>query len=103
MKMRLLFAVVVLSALTSAFAGTFTTTSTLIPVPDRATATDTGDTAPAATAGTIHLDATVYIPDGIVAPAPVLVIVHPFGGTKDRDTVTTIAQDFAAQGYVVIA
>src|SRR5438045_1869307 len=87
----------------SAFAGTFTTSDTMIPVPDRATATDSGDTSPAAMAGTIHLDATVYIPDGVSTPAPVIVIVHPFGGSKDSDTVVTLAQDFATQGYVVIA
>jgi len=103
MKTKCLLVLYVTLLFGNSFAGTFTTASTLIPVPDRATATDSGDTAPAAMAETIHLDATVYIPDGVVAPAPVLVIVHPFGGTKDSDTVTAIAQDFATQGYVVIA
>ena len=86
---------------TSVFGGTFTTSDTLIPVPDQATGTASGDTAPAAMAGTIHLDARVYIPDGVATPAPVVVIVPPYAGSKDSGLVQDLAQDFATQGYVV--
>src|SRR5438105_9673712 len=82
----------------TASAGTFTTADTLIPVPEKAVATQSGDTAPAPGAGIIHLDARVYLPDGVVAPAPVIVIVNPYGGSKDSSLVMNIAQDFASQG-----
>src|SRR5439155_16737874 len=54
------------------------------------------------TPNTIHLDARVYIADGVAAPAPVVVVIHPYNGSKDSDTAVTLARDFAAQGYVVI-
>jgi predicted acyl esterase len=102
MRTKELITVVLLLVCTSAFGGTFTTSDTLIPVPDTATATLSGDTSPAPGAGTIHLDARVYIPDGIATPAPVILIVPPFGGSKDSTIVIALAQDFATQGYVVL-
>jgi predicted acyl esterase len=102
MKWRWFVALLSVFVVTSAFAGTFTTTDTLIPVADTASATLTGDTSPAPGAGTIHLDARVYTPDGVVTPAPVIVIIPPYGGSKDSGLVTDLAQDFATQGYVVL-
>ena len=84
-----------------AWGGTFTTADTLIPVAARATATAAGDTSDATT-DKIHLDARVYIPDGVTAPAPVIVIIHPYGGSKTSDTAVALANDFASQGYVVL-
>jgi putative CocE/NonD family hydrolase len=84
------------------FAGTFTTTDTLIPVAAKATATNSGDTSPDPASGIIHLDARVYTPDGVAAPAPVIIILPPYGGSKASGLVTDLAQDFAAQGYVVL-
>ena len=95
---------VLIAALTissAAFAGTFTTHNTLIPVPASATGTASGDTSPETT-NTIHLDARVYIPDGVSAPAPVIIIIHGFGSSKNGSNVVPIAQDFAAAGYVVL-
>ena len=102
MKTKWLFRLVLLFICASAFAGTFTTSDTLIPVPDTAIANASGDTLSAPGSGIIHLDARVYIPDGVATPAPVLLVIQPFGGSKDSDTVVTIAQDFAGQGYVVL-
>src|SRR3954462_7220357 len=82
-------------------AGTFSQFDTLIPVPASATATATGDTSPSS-ANTIHLDARIYIPDGVSAPAPVIVLIHGFGGSKATGTIVTVAQDFASAGYVVV-
>ena len=84
-----------------AFAGTFSQLDTLIPVPASATATASGDTT-AATSSTIHLDARVYIPDGVSAPAPVVVVVHGYGESKTSATVVAAATDLASQGYVVL-
>jgi ABC-2 type transport system ATP-binding protein len=84
-----------------ALAGTFSQFDTLIPVPASANATPDGDTA-AATGNTIQLDARVYVPDGITAPAPVMVVVHGYGGSKSDGTVVAVAQDFASEGYVVL-
>src|SRR5690242_20635241 len=96
----------ILAALGFAFcvraqAGTFSQFDTLIPVPASATATASGDTSPN-TANTIHLDARVYIPDGVSAPAPVIVLIHGFGASKTSGTIVTVAQDFASAGYVVL-
>jgi predicted acyl esterase len=102
MRTKCLVALALLFVFTSVFGGTFTTSDTLIPVPDQATGTAGGDTAPAAIAGTIHLDARVYIPDGVAAPAPVIVIVPPYAGSKDSSLVQDLAGDFATQGYVVL-
>src|SRR2546430_2943927 len=101
MKIRGLVLIAVLAICSLAVAGTFTTTNTLIPVPASATGTDAGDTSPSTT-DTIHLDARVYIPDGVSAPAPVVIIIHGYGASKNTGSVVTIAQDFAAAGYVVV-
>jgi ABC-2 type transport system ATP-binding protein len=101
MKIPALALLTLLIVLSQAWAGTFTTTDTLIPVAARAAATAAGDTSDATT-DKIHLDARVYIPDGVTAPAPVIVIIHPYGGSKTSDTVVTLASDFASQGYVVL-
>src|SRR3954469_11605709 len=97
----LLLPVLLLVFSVRAGAGTFSQFDTLIPVPASATATATGDTSPN-TANTIHLDARVYIPDGVTAPAPVIVLIHGFGGSKATGTIVTVAQDFASAGYVVV-
>jgi predicted acyl esterase len=105
MRTKWLLTLGLLGVCSGAFAGTpgtFSTSDTLIPVADTADATLSGDTSPSAGSGTIHLDARVYIPDGIAAPAPVIVIIPPYGGSKDSSLVTDIAQDFATQGYVVL-
>ncbi|MFL6514132.1 MAG: CocE/NonD family hydrolase [Chthoniobacterales bacterium] len=99
-KCLLIFCVTLLFGNT--FAGTFTTADTLIPVAAKATATLNGDTSPDPASGVIHLDARVYTPDGVAAPAPVVVILPPYGGSKDSGLVTDLAQDFATQGYVVL-
>jgi putative CocE/NonD family hydrolase len=102
MKIRWFVAFASLLVFSSAQAGTFTTTDTLIPVADKAIATLSGDTSPDPNASTIHLDARVYIPDGVVSPAPVIVIIPPYGGSKDSGLVTVLANDFATAGYVVL-
>jgi putative CocE/NonD family hydrolase len=84
-----------------ALAGTYSQFDTLIPVPETATATAAGDTA-AASSSTIHLDARVYIPDGVTAPAPVVVVIHGYGASKTQGAVVAVAQDLASQGYVVL-
>src|ERR1051325_10807323 len=81
--------------------GSFTLHETRIAVPALATGTDTGDTMPASS-GQIHLDATVYLPEGVSAPAPVVVVLHGFAGSKDDSKNVELAQDFAAAGYVVL-
>ena len=101
MKIPALLLLTLLVLLSQAWGGTFTTTDTLIPVAAQATATAAGDTSDATT-DKIHLDARVYIPDGVTAPAPVIVIIHPYGGSKTSDTAVTLANDFASQGYVVL-
>jgi predicted acyl esterase len=90
-----------LAVYSGAFAGTYAQSDTLISVPATATATTAGDTA-AATSDTIHLDARVYIPDGVAAPAPVVIVVHGYGGSKTQGAVVAVAQDLASQGYVVL-
>ncbi|MDB6146857.1 MAG: hypothetical protein JWO45_521, partial [Spartobacteria bacterium] len=85
----------------TAFGGTFTTLTTQIPVPSEAVGTESGDTSPSSL-NTIHLDANVYIPDGVAAPAPVILIIHGYGGSKNDSFVVTLAQDFASAGYVVV-
>jgi predicted acyl esterase len=79
----------------------FTTQSTLIPVPAAADGTTNGDTT-ATTTNTIQLDATVYIPDGATSPAPVIIVLHGFAGAKDNSKNVAIAEDFANAGYVVL-
>src|SRR5438552_14273139 len=101
MKMPVFLVLIFSLVSAQAWGGTFTTTDTLIPVAARATATAAGDTSDATT-DKIHLDARVYIPDGVSAPAPVIVIIHPYGGSKTSDTAVTLANDFASQGYVVL-
>src|SRR6266480_7162253 len=101
MKIRGLVLIAVFAIWSPVFAGTFTTHDTLIRVPAGASATASGDTSPN-TADTIHLDARVYIPDGVSAPAPVVIIIHGYGASKNTSSVVTIAQDFAAAGYVVV-
>ena len=102
MKTKFLLSIVSLLIFSSAFAGTFNTAETRIPVPDQATATASGDTAPAQGSGTIHLDARIYIPDGVAIPAPVVVLIHGYGGSKDNASVIELAQDAATNGYVVV-
>lgn len=101
MKIPALLLFTLLVVLPQAWGGTFTTTDTFIPVAAQATATAAGD-ASDATTDKIHLDARVYIPDGVSAPAPVIVIIHPYGGSKTSDTAVMLATDFASQGYVVL-
>jgi predicted acyl esterase len=101
MKKLLLIGIVVFIAALQAWAGTFATQNTLIPVPAEASGTASGDTAPNSN-NNIHLDARVYIPDGVTAPAPVLVIIHGYGGSKDDSRVIALATDFATNGYVVL-
>jgi predicted acyl esterase len=90
-----------LAVCSGALAGTYSQFDTLISVPASATATTAGDTA-AATSDTIHLDARVYIPDGVGAPAPVVVVIHGYGGSKTDGAVVAVAQDLASAGYVVL-
>jgi ABC-2 type transport system ATP-binding protein len=101
MKMPTIVVLGWLALIGEALATTFTTADTFIPVPAQASGTSTGDTS-AVGSNTIHLDARVYIPDGIFAPAPVIVVIHPYGGSKDSGTAVTLARDFASQGYVVL-
>lgn len=101
MKARWLILIVLLATWARAFGGTFTTADTSIRVPASATATEAGDTFPSG-GSTIHLDARVYIPDGVTAPAPVVIIIHGYGASRRTATVVAVAQDFAEQGYVVL-
>lgn len=101
MKTKWLVALGLLVGFGSAFAGTFTTADTLIPVPEKADCTAAGDTSPLS-ATTINLDARVYLPDGVSAPAPVILVLPPYGGSKDSALVNELAHDFATQGYVVL-
>ncbi len=48
---------------------------------------------------TVTLDATLYLPDEL--PAPAVILAHGLGGTKA--SVAEDAQDLAAAGYVVLA
>ena len=101
MKQGRLIFVFFLALLTQALGGTYTIHSTRIPVPTTADGTADGDTSASST-NTVKLDADVYVPDGVVAPAPVVVVVHGFAETKSTDTIVTFAEDFAAAGYVVV-
>jgi len=101
MKMQRWVALGLIFICSSAFAGTFTTTDTLIPVSLNAVGTASGDTSDTGKA-IIHVDARVYIPDGVATPAPVIVIVAPYGGDKDSGLVIDLAHDFASNGYVVL-
>src|ERR1017187_10613556 len=97
---RLIFAFF-LAALSQALGGTYAIHSTRIPVPATADGTADGDTSASST-NSIQLDANVYVPDGVVAPAPVVVVVHGFAETKSTGTILTFAEDFATAGYVVV-
>jgi predicted acyl esterase len=94
-------AIVAFAVTVQVWAGTFTTQNTLIPVPESATGTASGDTS-ANSSNNIHLDARVYIPDGVSAPAPVVLIIHGYGGSKTDSRVVALATDFASNGYVVL-
>lgn len=52
-----------------------------------------------ATAGQVHLDATVYRP--AVTPAPAVLVAHGFGGSKE--SVSAEATALARRGFVVLA
>lgn len=88
--------------LLTANGATFTTHDTLISVPAAASGTTNGDTS-ATTTNHIQLDATVYLPDGATSPAPVIIVLHGFGGSKDYSKTVQLAEDFANAGYVVLA
>ena len=79
----------------------FTTQSTLISVPAAADGTTNGDTS-ATSSNNIQLEATVYLPTGATSPAPVVIVLHGFGGSKDDSKNVAIATDFANAGYVVL-
>lgn len=96
------FLIVSFCTLLAANGGTFTTHDTLIAVPAVASGTTNGDTS-ATTTNSIQLDATVYIPDGATSPAPVIVVLHGFGGSKNYSKTVLLAEDFASAGYVVLA
>ncbi|HEY9416868.1 MAG TPA: alpha/beta fold hydrolase, partial [Pseudonocardia sp.] len=49
--------------------------------------------------GTVSLDATLYLPEHL--PAPAVLVAHGFGGSKD--SVDTDARELAARGYVAFA
>ena len=102
MRVRwLVLTALLVSVCVRAQAGTFSQFDTLIPVPANATGTASGDTSPNG-AGTIHLDARVYIPDGVTAPAPAIILIHGYGASKSSGTIVAVAQDFASAGYVVV-
>jgi predicted acyl esterase len=101
MKLGRLIFVVFLALLTQALGGTYIIHSTRIPVPVTADGTVDGDTSASST-NTLELDANIYVPDGVVAPAAVVVVVHGFAETKSTPTIVAFAEDFAAAGYVVI-
>ncbi len=83
------------------FGASFSKQATRIRVPASADGTTNGDTVVTGN-NFIHLDANVYVPQGLASPAPVIVIVHGFGETKSDSRITTLATDFATAGYVVI-
>ena len=98
---RLAIVIFFVFTLATSFGGTFTTVSTSIPVPAQAIGTASGDTSPNS-ANTIHLDANVYLPDGAASPAPVILVNHGYGGSKNDSLVVALATDFASAGYVVV-
>ena len=101
MKQVALIFVVAFTLLSSAFAGTYTIHSTLIPVPASADGLADGETSASST-NLISLDANVYIPDGVTSPAPAVVVVHGFAESKSTPAIVAFAEDFAAAGYVVV-
>ena len=101
MKQGRLIFTLCLAMLTQALGGTYTIHSTRIPVPATADGTADGDTSASST-NFIHLDANIYIPDGVAAPARVVVVVHGFAETKSTVAIVAIAEVFAAAGYVVV-
>src|SRR5271166_6177989 len=99
MKQGRLIFVFVSALATQALGGTYSIYSTRIPVPASADGMTNGDTVSSST-NSIHLDANVYVPDGVVAPAPAVVVIHGFGETKSTATIVTFAEDLATAGYV---
>src|SRR5436190_1748327 len=101
MKKLRLSSLVCLATASACVASTYNTQNTLIPVPSDADGTDAGDTF-TNSSNHLHLDAKVYIPDGVAAPAPVVIIVPQWGASKNDNKVKTLAKDFAEAGYVVL-
>jgi predicted acyl esterase len=85
------FLIFSLCGLLTANAGTFTKHNTFIDVP-----------ASESSSNTIQLDAAVYLPDDAISPAPVIVVLHGFGGSKNYSKTVLLAEDFASAGYVVL-
>jgi predicted acyl esterase len=101
MKQVALIFVFALALLSRAWGGTFTVHSTRISVPASADGVADGETSDSST-NLISLDANVYIPDGVTAPAPAVVVVHGFAEDKNTTAIVAFAEDFAAAGYVVV-
>jgi predicted acyl esterase len=101
MKQAGLIFVFALALLNHAWGGTFTIHSTRISVPASADGLADGETSASST-NLISLDANVYIPDGVAAPAPAVVVVHGFAESKSTLAIVAFAEDFAAAGYVVV-
>src|SRR5690606_14385309 len=51
----------------------------------------------------VHLETTLYLPDGASAadPVPAVLLAHGYGGT--RDTVAAAAEELVRRGYAVLA
>jgi len=101
MKQVAFIFVFVLALLSRAWGGTYTVHSTRISVPASADGLADGETSASST-NLIGLDANVYIPDGVAAPAPAVVVVHGFAESKSTPAIVAFAEDFAAAGYVVV-
>jgi predicted acyl esterase len=80
----------------------YTTQATFIKVPQSAMGLTNGQTS-ATTSNTIQINATVYIPNDVTSPAPVILVLHGFGDDKDYSKTVTLARDFANAGFVVLA
>jgi ABC-2 type transport system ATP-binding protein len=93
--------IISLCALMAANGGTYTTHHIRVAVPAAAAGSVNGDTS-ATTSTAIHLDATVYIPDGAISPTPVILVLHGYGGSKRDSKTVLLAEDFAGAGYVVL-
>ena len=101
MKQVALIFAFALALFSRALGWTFTVYSTRISVPASADGLADGETSASST-NLISLDANVYIPDGVAAPAPAVVVVHGFAESKDTLAIVAFAEDFAAAGYVVV-
>ena len=84
----------------------YTIQATRIEVPASATGLTNGDTTAEFASNNIALDrwpTFAHLPNTVASPAPVILVLHGFGDTKNYSETVLLAQDFANAGYVVVA